>query len=60
MYYGDKLGFIHRGRKGRDSKEELQQPTGDIRLPQEQVKLRGITLDTNINFTAHIGTKHSS
>lgn len=41
-------------------RRKLQQLTGDIRLPQEQVKLRGITLDTNINFTAHIGTKHSS
>lgn len=51
--YGDKLGIMHLGRRGPETKEGLHLPLGGIRYPQQLVKLLGITLDTNMNFKAH-------
>ncbi|KAG5362212.1 putative RNA-directed DNA polymerase from transposon BS [Yarrowia sp. C11] len=52
--YGDKLGFMHLGRGGPDSKEALELPTGEVRHAQTQVKLLGIILDTEMRFGPHL------
>ncbi|VVT49873.1 uncharacterized protein SAPINGB_P002486 [Magnusiomyces paraingens] len=56
---GDKLGFIHftKNVKPKDEKVQLTLPNGELREPQKEVKLLGITLNNLLDFKSHILNK---
>ncbi|VVT44833.1 uncharacterized protein SAPINGB_P000549 [Magnusiomyces paraingens] len=56
---GDKLGFIHftKNVKPKDEKVQLSLRNGELREPQKEVKLLGITLNNLLDFKSHILNK---